>query len=142
MINLKTQITNLIDNSKYNETADLFIKTLGVKIKKDYLKHDYHFANDKQARRIFKIKISRGRKSYSFDFGQSINEDANEPSNYDILTCLQKYEVGTFENFCSDFGYNEDSKKVEKIYKAVLKEFAGMRRLFSSDDLEILLEFN
>ena len=142
MKNLKQQITNLIDASKYNEAADLFIKTLGVKIKKDWLKYDYHFADDKQQRHIFKIKISRGRKSYSFNFGQSIKNDANEPSNYSILACLQKCEVGTFENFCDHFGYDEDSRKAEKIYKAVLEEFAGMRHLFSSEELEILAEIN
>jgi len=142
MKKLKPKITNLIDDSKYNEATDLFIKTIGVKIKKDWLKYDYYFSDDKQQRHIFKIKISRGCNSYSFNFGQSIKEDANEPSNYSILACLQKYEVGTFENFCGDFGYDEDSRKAEKIYKSVLKEFAGMQRLFSSDELEILAEIN
>lgn len=142
MKNLKTKITNLIDALKYEEAADLFLENLGVKIQKEWLKYGYHFVDDKQERHIFKIKISRGRKSYSFNFGQSIAQGSKSPSSYSILSCLQKYEVGTFQYFCGNFGYEEDSRKAVKIYKAVLKEFAGMQRLFSSEELEIMAEIN
>ena len=37
-------------------------------------------------------------------FGQSIANAGQTPRAYDILTCLTKYDPGTFENFCSDFG--------------------------------------
>ncbi len=30
------------------------------------------------------------------------------PTAYDILACLTKYEVGTFDDFCSNFGYDTD----------------------------------
>lgn len=138
MKNLKQQIENLNDQSKYKEAAELAANTLEIKIKKDWLKYDYHFAGDKVQRHIFKIKLTKNGKSFSFNFGQSIKKDANEPTTYDILTCLQKYEVGTFENFCGDFGYDEDSRKAEKIYKAVCKEFTNMKKLFSNEELKVL----
>lgn len=89
-----------------------------------------HFDGDKQNRYVFKVRLSRLGKSYSFNFGQSIRAGAEEPSLYDVLTCLQKYDVGTFQNFCGDFGYDTDSRSAERIYKAVCKEFAGVMRLF------------
>lgn len=61
-----------------------------------------------------------------------------EPELYDILTCLTKYEVGTFEDFCSEFGYDEDSRSAEKTYNAVVKEYESMCRLFSDEELEVL----
>lgn len=60
------------------------------------------------------------------------------PTLYDVLTCLQKYEVGTFEDFCSDFGYDNDSRTAKKTYKAVVKEYDKMCSLFSNDELEVL----
>ncbi len=60
------------------------------------------------------------------------------PTLYDVLTCLQKYEVGTFENFCDDFGYDTDSRTAKKTYKAVVKEYDKMCSLFSNDELEVL----
>ena len=54
------------------------------------------------------------------------------------MCCLQKYDVGTFEEFCSEFGYDNDSRQAEKTYKGVVKEFEGMERLFNSEELELL----
>ena len=60
------------------------------------------------------------------------------PTLYNVLACLQKYEVGTFEDFCSDFGCDNDSRTAKKTYKAVVKEYDKMCSLFSNDELEVL----
>jgi hypothetical protein len=65
-----------------------------------------------------------------------------KPTVYDILACLQKYDVGTLENFCGDFGYDIDSKKAEKIYKAVVKEFDNICKIWTDYEIEILKEIN
>lgn len=126
--------------SEYVKQAEKFAQKNGVKLtfigQPEYKKH---FADDKQHRFVFKCRLSRGGKSYTFDFGQSINNGSEDPNIYDVLTCLQKYDIGTFENFCSEFGYDQDSRTAERIYKAVLKEFAGVERLFS-DIIEELQE--
>ena len=64
------------------------------------------------------------------------------PSAYDVLACLQKYDVGSFANFCGDFGYDADSKKAEKVYFAVQEEWDGLRRLFTAEQLAQLQEIN
>ena len=63
-----------------------------------------------------------------------------EPTNYDILTCLTKYDPETFENFCSEFGYDEDSIKALKTYEAVKKESADLQTLFNEEELNELAE--
>lgn len=69
-----------------------------------------------------------------------INEFA--PSAYSILACLTKYDPGTLENFCSDYGYDEDSRKAEKVYHAVKEEFSNVCKLFSDSEIEQLAEIN
>ena len=64
------------------------------------------------------------------------------PTNYSILSCLQKYEVGTFEDFCSKFGYDEDSRTSEKIYKAVCKEYNNVCKIWNDEEIEELQEIN
>ncbi len=68
--------------------------------------------------------------------------EVKEPDLYSVLACLQKYDVGTFENFCDDFGYDNDSRTAEKTYKAVLKEWGAMERLFNNEELELLQLIN
>ena len=64
------------------------------------------------------------------------------PSVYDVLACLTKYDPGTFEDFCSDYGYDEDSRTAERIYFAVQKEYAQLARLFTPNEMEELAEIN
>lgn len=62
------------------------------------------------------------------------------PNEYDVLACLEKYDVGTFEDFCSEFGYDEDSKTAERIYIAVIKEYKDLTRIFTEEQMEELSE--
>lgn len=61
------------------------------------------------------------------------------PSLYTVLSCLTKYDPGTFEDFCSDFGYDTDSRSAHKTYKEVIKEWNAVDSLFG-DVLEELQE--
>lgn len=64
------------------------------------------------------------------------------PTAYDVLACLTKYEIGTFKNFCDDFGYNEDSIKAKNVYNAVIDEYNNLKMLYTDKELEDLREIN
>lgn len=68
------------------------------------------------------------------------NPNFEAPTEYDVLACLQKYDVGTFENFCGDFGYDTDSRTAEKVYKAVCNEYKNVAMLFNDSEIEQLNE--
>jgi len=124
----------------YTQQAEKLAAKMNLKLSVKAVCYGKYFPEDKQERYIFTLKLQRGKKSYTFNFGQSINAGAEEPTMYDVLTCIQKYDVGTFKNFCADFGYHEDSRTAHKTYKAVCKEYAAMQRLFTPDELEQLRE--
>lgn len=115
--------------NEYIKQANDFAKKYGVKLSVISSKRTTMWG-ETQVRTVFKLKLSRKGKSYTFDFGQSIVNGDYRPSMYDILACLQKNDVGSFEDFCGEFGYNEDSRNAEKTYKAVCKEFSAVNRLF------------
>jgi hypothetical protein len=68
-----------------------------------------------------------------------VSDKIVEPSMYSVLACLTKYDPYSFEDFCYNFGYDTDSRKAEKIYHAVVKEWEAVERLFG-DILEELEE--
>jgi hypothetical protein len=123
----------------YQQQANKFATATGTKLKINRSEYGKHFADDKENRYIFNCTLTRNGKRYTFNFGQSIAAGHNEPTMYDILTCLTKYDPENFKFFCSEYGYNEDSIKALKTYKAVQREFKGVNRLFS-DVLEQLQE--
>lgn len=140
---------NLLETGYYNQGAYKIAEALNLKMKVKHHSYGKHWEGDTDNRHRFKVTlfkegkgINNSPKQYSFKFGQSIAEGSNEPTLYDVLACLQKYEVGTFEDFCGEFGYDEDSRSAKKIYKAVLREYANMERLFTEEELEILQEIN
>lgn len=65
-----------------------------------------------------------------------------KPTAYSILACLTKYDPGSFADFCADYGYDTDSRKAEKTYFAVQEEYNGLRRMFTSEQLEAMQEIN
>lgn len=62
------------------------------------------------------------------------------PDCYDVLACLTKYDPGTFEDFCAEHGYDEDSRTAERVYIAVQNEFANLKRIFDPEQLEAMQE--
>ena len=116
--------------NEYLKQAELFAEKHGVTLKVLRCTRGLYFPDDKQTRYIFKLKLTRNRKQYTFTFGQSIANGSKEPALYDIFACLTKSDPGSFENFCSEYGYDTDSRKAEKTYKNVCKEWEGVNRLF------------
>ena len=124
--------------NEYTQQAENFAAKYGVTL--EILGCEYKpMWNEKQSRSVFKLRLKRGGKQYTFEFGQWIKDGNTSPDMYSVLACLTKYDVGSFEDFCSEFGYNEDSRTAERTYKAVCKEFAAVERLFS-DCMEELQE--
>ena len=93
-------------------------------------------------RNRFECTLTRGKQSYEFEFTMGVGS-TEEPTMYDVLACMQKYDVGEFEDFCDDFGYNgrplSDYPEVMDIYNGVVSEFEAMEGLFS-DCMEELQE--
>jgi hypothetical protein len=77
---------------------------------------------------------------HTFDFWQGIGI-SHDPTAEGCLECLLSDSSAgdtTFENFCSEFGYDTDSRKAEKTFKACGKTAVAVRRLLG-DDYETFL---
>lgn len=88
--------------------------------------------------RTGKLKITDLQNFLSF----LILKPGKPPVMYDVLACLVKDNPGTFENFCSDFGYNTDSIKARKTYADVKEQYLQMCGLFNEEELKLLKLIN
>ena len=127
--------------NEYEKQAMDFLKETGTEFNCRFVgevngfpfdKNDYlnHFK--------YRITLKRNDKKYSFNFYGSNNDYQNNVktvSPYDVLSCLQKYDVGTESDFILDFGITisdyEDAKRIHRQYKAVKKEYENVKNLFS-----------
>ena len=128
--------------NEFEEMANEFAKKHNVKLTILDSEFRPYWHDDKQSRWVFKCRISRNRKSYTFTFGQSLLAGNRNPTMYEVLAVFVKSDCGleTFEDFCSCFGYNVDSRAIEQMYKNCCKEYKAMERLFG-DIMDELREF-
>ena len=81
----------------------------------------------------------------TFDFWTSLAEPEIR-TEYDLMNafrCFVDDAVSgeySFEDFCSEFGYDEDSRKAEKAWKSCRRSAKKLNRLTSGADAYELLE--
>jgi hypothetical protein len=91
------------------------------------------------------VTILHNKKKCSFDFWGSIMnpEISNDEENIFAFYCFLSDGIGakeSFEGFCDNFGYNNDSRNAEKIYKACQKSLKKIERVFDCDLYELINE--
>jgi hypothetical protein len=81
----------------------------------------------------------RSPRRLSFDFWNSLNE---APTAYDVLACVgaDSYCPSTFEDFCREYGYDEDSRKTLALFMRCDKFAQRIRNFFTEGELEALAE--
>lgn len=65
-----------------------------------------------------------------------------KPTAYDVLACLAKHDCGSFDNFCLEYGYSNDSIRALRTYLAYSKEYEALCRIFNAEQIEALREIN
>ena len=63
-----------------------------------------------------------------------------KPTEYDILACVEKYRYDNFSDFCSELGYSTDSISARETFLACGEEYAGLRRIFTEEQMEKMRE--
>lgn len=115
--------------SEYVEMAESFLSKHNATMEIEEVDvRDRHF--------VYEVTIERGDKSFTFEFtGSEYDYMHNEEANvYDVLACLQKYEVGTLDDFAEEYGYGIGEYRISEImstYEAVKNEYENVYNLFS-----------
>ena len=114
--------------------ATMQITELGVEQNKKW--------NETCFRNTYRVTITTQKGSMWVKFWDSIHnkEHGLKPNEYDVLACLQKYDVGTYEDFLSEFGYDPEDKRSKEIYKGCVSEYERLCRIFTDEQMEALRE--
>lgn len=118
--------------------AKMGIKFIGTEINPDW------GDNVKRNKYMFAIKTPLGSMTNYFWDSEYNTERDIKPTEYNILACLEKYDVGTIDDFVSEFGYEVhewvDVKRIESTYVAVVQQYNDLCRIFTPEQMELLRE--
>lgn len=114
-----------------NEQAERFLATTDTTITFEFDKEVYSPWGDNMWHNAYNVTIARNGESMTVNYKGSAYDYDNkiEPTAYDVLACISKYEPGTFCDFCDEFGYELD-EETEKLCKEVCKEYDEVKRVF------------
>ncbi len=94
--------------------------------------------------RHFRCRLSCGKRSFGLYFSQGSAHTSN-PTLSDVLECIvsdaRGYDDSTdFDDWASQYGYETDSRKAERIYRAVKKQAEQLKRTVGDTAYEALKE--
>ena len=134
--------------NEYEEQANMFLERTGTTSKYDYMGTAYPNWDKNHLHYTFMVKFSRKGRTRLFPFYSSrmdFEKKNKTITAYTVLSCLQKYDVGSFENFCNDYGYkyetDEEYLEIKNTYNDVKNEYNKVLALWK-DVLEDLQEIN
>ena len=141
---LESSTRNSDTISMYDQQAIDFLKHSGTEMKIKFLDvvQGFPFDNkDNNPHRHYEVTLKRHGRSMKFPFYGSAADyrSGKDPSAYDVLACLQKYEVESSpEEFAKEFGYelntDSDLKRVRKIWYGCREEYRKLFELFDRSE--------
>lgn len=157
------------DADKLRLNTKTWLEQTGSKLRITFEKTAPFFDDEKQDRDIYSVELSRGGRTYTFQFGQSVvcsarwrresalatskyafgpvppeqgnykpNIDRRQPSAGSILRCLEMRSPGRFDDFCDEYGYDTDSRKAEKIWRACADQYLALADMYTPEEMEAL----
>lgn len=128
--------------SEYEKQANDLLKSMNVGFKAEFVKYGSHFEGETEKRDIYKCVFSRGDDNLVIEFGQSIVNSGKgiPPTAYDVITCMEKYDPEDFDFWCDNLGFDNDSRRAERIYKLCVKQWRQVSGFFTEEELEELRE--
>lgn len=96
--------------------------------------------------RHFLITLKAGRFTMRVPFSQG-SAHTVAPTTADVLDCLAMDAAGyenarSFDDWASEYGYDTDSRKAERIYKVCQRAAASLKRFVGSADVYQALLFD
>jgi hypothetical protein len=143
------EVTTMREESEYTKQANDFLANHGITFKATMTPDNKCplFCDGKHMhgnRHQVTLTRKEDKSRFTLMFWNSKNDArTSEPVQaYDVLACATKNDPGSFYDFCNEYGYDEDSRKADKTYKAVVKEWTKVEAFFTPEEIEELCEIN
>jgi len=132
--------------SEYDKQAQVFLEKVGIVAVITYLDNNPPaWDKDTHDHNHYRVTLRRkdgDKERFVFQFWDSIaNSNSGEkPTAYDVLSCVSSETTiyDDFAEFCSEFGYDQDSRKAEQLWKTYDKQSRKLNDFFTEEELEDL----
>lgn len=99
-----------------------------------------HLYNSKNVKQDITKLFNEKKNNFGFSAEIESIELPKPPTAYDVLACLQKHEFRDFQDFCDQYGFDNDSIKALKTYNNVVAEYKKVTYLFTNQEIEEMID--
>lgn len=91
----------------------------------------------------YKCRITQGKRGFTLYFSQGSGHSA-APTASDVLSCIAD-DAASFENardfedWATEYGFDTDSRKAEKIFRITKRQSETLRRVLGDDTYNYLI---
>lgn len=128
---------NTNTTNEYETAANAFLSRHGLKFRAT-LSDSKSCPWSEEYKPHFRVTLSRSgeRGRLTFDFW------GRTATAYDVLACISSdvHCPSTFEDFCSEYGFDEDSRKSLQTFKRASAFSDRLNKFFTSEEIEQLSE--
>lgn len=94
----------------------------------------------------WRCTISYGKRRMTMIFTMGAGHCGREPELAEVLSCLfldaSGYDnANGFEDWCSEYGYDTDSRKAERTYRAVERQAKQLRSILGDDYAKLWAQY-
>jgi hypothetical protein len=92
----------------------------------------------------WRVQFSKDKRQMTTYFSMGRGHNGRMPEAADVLDCLASDAAGIenaqgFEDWCSEYGYDVDSRKAERIYKTCQRQASKLKAFLGESEYEALL---
>jgi hypothetical protein len=114
-----------------------FIRENHIRMTAEWADENPHMADPMPGASHYKCKLKHGRRSMTVFFSMG-SAHTGEPEPADVLDCLASDASGaenasSFEDWCSEYGYDTDSRKAEKTYRIIERQAEKLKNLLGGE---------
>lgn len=119
-----------------NKNTKNFIQENNIKIESEWVENNPHMENS-QNMNNYKVTLRFNKRQLTtyFSMGMALT---GEPTAHEVVDCLAMdsytyINEEDFKEFCSNFGYNEDSRKDYKLYNSIISQSKKLEKFLGKE---------
>lgn len=122
------------------QTIHDFIKQHKITATADYADRNPNMADDGTKMDHWRVVLRRPGAKMTTYFSMGVAHNGKEPEAADVLNCLALDSAGIennkhdFDEWCSEYGYDTDSRKAHKTFKTCERQAERLFRFLGSQE--------
>lgn len=126
------------------QTIQSFVEKYKIRLVAEWEDENPYMPDSARSMDNWKCVLRTGNRRMTVHFSKGFGHGGKEPEAREILSCVALDSSGydnarDFEDWCSNYDYDTDSRKAEKTWKQIERQAKSLRKFLGDEGYDELL---